>query len=231
VFIPAKLADNPHLDQEEYKKSLDNLDPITREQLLNGDWDVHPAGMLFRREWFQIVDEAPAKGMRVVRFWDLAATESGAKNDPDYTVGMMIGVKDGVYYVLDVRRARVSPLQVERLITQTAALDGTEIPIVIEEEPGSSGKSLIDHYRRDVLLGYTLRAVRPTGSKVTRAGPVASAAEAGNLKLVRGPWIADLLEELEVFPQGAHDDAVDAMSGAFGQLRYVGMSTAPSPYD
>jgi hypothetical protein len=60
VFVPATLADNPHLDREEYAKSLAELDPITRKQLLEGDWDVRPEGALFKREWFQIVAEGPA---------------------------------------------------------------------------------------------------------------------------------------------------------------------------
>jgi hypothetical protein len=52
AFIPAKLSDNPALDQEDYIKSLDNLDPVHREQLLNGNWDVTPGGKLFQRCWF-----------------------------------------------------------------------------------------------------------------------------------------------------------------------------------
>lgn len=38
VFIPAKLEDNPYLDRDEYIQSLDELDPILKAQLLNGDW-------------------------------------------------------------------------------------------------------------------------------------------------------------------------------------------------
>jgi hypothetical protein len=60
VFIPARLQDNPHLDQEQYQRTLQNLDPITRKQLLEGDWDVRPEGALFKREWFEIVKAGPA---------------------------------------------------------------------------------------------------------------------------------------------------------------------------
>jgi predicted phage terminase large subunit-like protein len=38
------------------------------------------------------------------------------------------------------------------------------------------------------------------------------------VKLVAGPWITDFLDELETFPEGAHDDQVDAASGAFQVL-------------
>ena len=60
VFVPARLADNPYLDVEEYTQALNQLDPVTRRQLLEGDWDVRPEGKLFVRQWFQIVEAGPA---------------------------------------------------------------------------------------------------------------------------------------------------------------------------
>lgn len=44
VFIPAKLSDNPSVDQEGYANSLAGLDPQTRAQLLNGDWNARGPG-------------------------------------------------------------------------------------------------------------------------------------------------------------------------------------------
>ncbi len=60
------------------------------------------------------------------------------------------------------------------------------------------------------------------GSKEVRANPVASQAEAGNIKLVRGPWNAIFLDETELFPAGSHDDQVDALSGALADMVGVG---------
>lgn len=50
------------------------------------------------------------------------------------------------------------------------------------------------------------------------ATPVSSSAEAGNVKLVTGPWINGFLDEAEAFPEGRHKDQVDAVSGAFNAL-------------
>ena len=44
AFIPARLQDNPHLDREQYEEFLNELDPITREQLLRGDWLISERG-------------------------------------------------------------------------------------------------------------------------------------------------------------------------------------------
>lgn len=218
VFIPAKLHDNPHLDRLKYTESLNELDPITRRQYLDGDWTARHGGSIFRREWFEIVNDTPAD-LRKVRYWDLAATKPKAGEDPDYTVGALVGEKAGVYYVINILRMRGPPPQVEALIRQTAELDGYGTRIFMEQEPGSSGVAQIDYYARQVLKGHSFWGVKSTGPKEERAAPVSSAAEAGNIKMVAGAWINEFLDEFEAFPQGMHDDQVDAVSGAFEQLR------------
>lgn len=218
TFIPARLDDNPFIDREAYVKSLSNLDPLTRARLLNGDWEINEEGMMFKREWFEIVPKAPAD-LRKLRYWDLAATKPTNANDPDWTAGALLGEKNGIYYIQDMRRVRETPLKIEQLTKQTAMLDGM-IPIYMEQEPGASGVQAIDHYRREVLKGFDFHADKKASSKVLRASPLASAAEAGNVKIVQGNWNEELLDEFEVFPQGTHDDQVDAVSGAFEKLNF-----------
>ena len=217
IFIPAKLDDNPYLDRVSYLESLNKLDYITRQRLLLGDWSARDAGNLFKREWFQIVDAAPIG--QSVRYWDLAATEVKKGTDPDWTAGCKIVLTpQKIAYIADMRRVRVSPASVEALIRQTAQLDGSSTVIYMEQEPGSSGVNTIDHYRREVLREFAFYGIKSTGSKTERARPVSSQAEAGNIKLVRGNWINDFLDEAEAFPEGSHDDQVDALSGAYSQL-------------
>lgn len=219
VFISARLEDNPHLDQVAYETSLLQLDHVTRAQLRQGDWDILAAGNKFKREWFEIVPVVPADCKRV-RFWDLAATEPKPGQDPDFSVGALVGFDGhGKYYMLDVQRTQATPAGVEALVRQTAQLDGVGVTIAMEQEPGSSGKALGDHYRRNVLQGYAFYPIPSTGSKEVRANPVSAQAEAGNVKLLEGKWNGPLLDELALFPMaGVHDDQVDAVSGAFGWL-------------
>ena len=113
---------------------------------------------------------------------------------------------------------RGTPHEVEKIVKQAAAMDGVSLPIWIEQEPGSSGKHTIDHYQRTVLNGYPVRGDKKTGSKEAMAEPVSSAAEAGNMKILVGAWNRKFLDEIDTFPNGAHDDQVDALSGAFGKL-------------
>lgn len=223
VFLPATLDDNPHIDRESYIKSLGNLDPITLRQLLKGDWSARHGGSMFQREWFEVVDEAP----RCVweRRWDLAATKVRPGKDPDWTAGALVGLSNGVWYIADIKRIRETPGAVEDLIKQTAQLDSTNIRIRMEQEPGASGVNTIDTYQRKVLVGFNFLGIRSTGSKVVRAQPFSAAAYARNVKLVRGPWIGAFLDEAEGFPEGGHDDMIDAVSGAMADL--TGGYTAP----
>ncbi len=222
VFVPAKLDDNPSVDRRAYRAALSHLDPIERMRLEAGDWDVAEAGDVFRRDWFSIVDEPPAN-CRWVRYWDLAATAPKKGKDPDWTVGALVGLsREGQWFVADVVRLRGTPFEVERTIAQTAATDGRRVPVRIEQEGGASGVGTIDGYRRRVLVGYDFDGHKPRDDKRTRAKPVASAAQAGNVMLISAPWNRAYLDEFTSFPGGSHDDQVDATSGAFdvmGQRR------------
>jgi hypothetical protein len=114
------LEDNPYLDKESYTASLNKLDPVTREQLRHGDWDISIAGGMFDRTWFKIVDKSSSGDQ--VRFWDLAATEPAKGKDPDWTVGVLMVKSPAGYCVKDVVRVQKTPGDVEELILHTARL-------------------------------------------------------------------------------------------------------------
>ena len=223
LFIPATLEDNPHINREKYEESLGKLDLVTRRQLRYGDWEIKTAGNKFRRDWFNVVKDYPTDFKCGVRFWDFAATELKRGGDPDYTVGTLIVEKDGMFWVVDVQRTRGTPQKVEQLVRTIAASDyanyGNRVITAIEEEQGSSGKIVADNYVRNVLKGYTVKFVRPTGSKEIRANPVSAAFERGTIKIVSGDWNNAYVDELAAFPTiGVHDDQVDSTSGAYNML-------------
>ena len=175
-----------------------------------------PEGDFFKRVWFnRFVDAAPAYFEALVRYWDKASSLDG-----DYTAGVLMGRKDGLYYVVDIVRGRWEGSDREDIIKQTAELDklkyrGTKI--WLEQEGGSSGKDSAGATIRN-LAGFPVYAEHPTGDKVTRAEPFQAQAMAGNVRLVRGEWIPAYLTELSSFPTGAYDDQVDASSGAFNKV-------------
>jgi predicted phage terminase large subunit-like protein len=222
IFLPSRLTDNPHLNTDEYTSLLHELPVAERARLLSGDWDIPDDGELFQRDWFEVIEPAQLpKTTHAVRYWDLAGTEPSSNNrDPDYTVGLRLDLHHptGSFYITDVVRERKAPGAIEQLVAATAERDGRDVLIRIEQEPGAAGKALADRYRRHILRGYSAASRRVTGPKHVRAHPVAAAAENGLIKIVRGRHTSDFLDELTAFPHAAHDDCVDALSGAHSEL-------------
>lgn len=219
VFIGAKATDNPAITQE-YLDILDTLDPVTRAQLRDGDWLASPsAGALFQRSWFKIVDAIPAEVIGRWRSWDRAATEPNPTNlDPDWTVGVrMSKTIEGIYYVEDVVRGRWRPRKVDATIKNTASIDPKGTSISLFQDPGSAGVGEAENALVN-LAGYHVLAEKVTGDKISRAKPFSAQCEAKNVYVIRATWNAIFFQEHEAFPEGGHDDQVDAASAAFQRL-------------
>jgi predicted phage terminase large subunit-like protein len=219
-LIRSSSRDNPYLPAEFIGSLEQAYAGQFRQQEIEGEF-VQPEGALAQRQWFGIVDAIPSQARRV-RFWDFAATEKKLNsNDPDFTAGAKWAYLDGSYYVEHVIQERLEPADVDRLVLQTAQADGRDVEIGIEQEPGASGKAMSAYMIR-LLAGYNVHAIAASGDKVQRAMPWLAQAQAGNVKLLRAAWNSDYLDEVTLFPVGAHDDMVDASSGAFARLAQAG---------
>jgi predicted phage terminase large subunit-like protein len=174
------------------------------------------SGGLFQREWFsKYVDAIPAGGdVRFVRYWDKA---SSLDKDADFTAGVLMAVRDGVFYVIDVIEKKVTPKGRRDLQRSCAENDPRGTVIWIEHEGGSSGADAAEEEAK-ALAGFPVHWEHPTGPKWSRAESLASQCEAGNLVIVKGGWNRKFLEQLCQFPNGKHDDMVDAASGACRKL-------------
>lgn len=229
TFIQSLIHDNKILLDKDpaYISNLMALSRVERMRLLGGNWNVRAsAGMMFQKEWFPIVDAVPSGWIQMVRYWDRAATKPNETNkDPDWTRGLKLyKYGDGSFCVVDLKSIRDTPGQVESLIKNTASHDTYLCPIVGEKDPGSAGVADANNFV-SMLAGYEVRTRSNTRDKITRAKPVSAQAEVGNIKVLRGGWNDAFFQELENFPEGAHDDIVDVLSGAFNELA-GGMSLA-----
>lgn len=156
-------------------------------------------------------------GTRIVRYWDKAGTQNAGA----YTAGVLMGVDHhGRFWVLNVVRGRWAMDEREATIKQTARLDGVDVRIRVEQEPGSGGKDQAMYTVKN-LAGYRISVDKVgsgTGNKVVRAGPFADQVNAGNVWMAEAEWNRAFLDELKYFPASKYKDQVDASSGAFNEL-------------
>ena len=195
---------------EELKKSLGPYGTAGQLQ----QRPVSRKGGMFKTEMAPIVSQIPWHVEKAFRYWDKAGTKGGGA----YTAGVKIAkLEDGSFIVLDVVRGQWEALERERVIKQTALLDGRNVRIGIEQEGGSGGKESAQATVRN-LSGFIVKTDHPTGDKETRAEPFAVQFNAGNVAILKGEWNEDYLRELRIFPAGKYKDQVDASSGAFNRL-------------
>jgi predicted phage terminase large subunit-like protein len=182
-----------------------------------GQFQQRPAprgGGMFKRDDFQIVSrsEVPEKGL-TVRGWDLAGSK---KKKAAFTAGVKIRRVGKDIYVLDVRRGKYGPNELERVIRATADADG-RIQQSLPQDPGQAGLHQKAHLA-GALGGHDLHFSTESGEKEDRARPLASQVAAGNVYLVRAPWNKAFLAEACTFPAGRFKDQVDAATRAYARV-------------
>ncbi len=203
---------NPHLDVAELAELTADLPSLVKRQEIDAEF-VQLAGLLFQREWIKFLDVAP--DIKYVRSWDLAFTKG---ESADFTAGAKIGMMaDGTVVVAHMVHGRYEWPTAVRVVSTTALMDGPLVRQGVESVGAQTG--FVQTLNEDPLLaGLALFPIQVTKDKVTRALPLIARGEQGKLALVRGEWNQKFIDELCSFPEGQHDDMVDAASGGLTLL-------------
>lgn len=173
-----------------------------------------PVGGFFKPDNIEIVDALPSEILKEVRAWDLASSE----NEGDFTAGpRMVKGKDNIIYIVDMVHGQWGPDGVNRIIKQTAEMDGKKVVIRLPQDPGQAGKSQAKSFIT-MLAGFSVVVETVSGDKITRAQPFAAQVNVGNVKMLRGPWNKTLIDELRNFPNAKYDDQVDGLSDGYNYL-------------
>lgn len=179
-----------------------------------GQYQQRPApreGGLFKIDKIEIVDRIPMGGT-VVAGWDLAGSKG--KKSP-YSVRVKMKRWRGIVYVLDVKRLRTTPNELEEMVEETLA--EPDVYEDLPQDPGQAGKAQKMRFA-ELLSGKRFSITPETGDKQARATPFASQVEAGTVRLARGPWNQPYKDELSTFPAGTFKDQVDASSRAYSAV-------------
>lgn len=180
-------------------------------------------GNMFQRDWFTVVDQGPGNAVWArMRAWDKAATSNGGAR----TAGVLMswGLDDYVY-IEHVTAEQVASAERDELMIETGLEDyRNHSPFLIwhPQDPGSAGLDSAQAFNNlladNGLIG-TFDQV--TGDKEVNAKQLATKAKGGRVRMVRGAWNDDYLDELAAFPKGRFKDKVDASSSAFNNLRKI----------
>lgn len=228
TFIASSVYDNKILLKKDpgYLANLKAMSTVERERLLKGNWRIKPASGLFfkRTQVGGMLSIIPDDVVRWVRAWDLAATSETEGGDPAYTSGVLMGKrKNGRYVVADVINVRLSASEVRKLVSMTAASDEARygktinVRVRLPQDPGQAGKEQAQSYVK-MLAGYDVVTVGESGSKESRAEPMAAQWQAGNFDVVIGDWNDGYFSQLESFPMSRFKDMVDASANAFSEI-------------
>lgn len=168
---------------------------------------VPPEGGHFKRHWFRHIVESPPAGLKWKRAYDLGLSKNATS---DYTASFRVAYHGDILYIDGGYRARIDyPEQRRYILGRIEAEPDTEHGI----ELAANGHAVMQDLNKEVKLRTrAFRGLKPRGGKLARALSWIPAAEDGRLRLVRGAWNEEFIDEACSFPFGAHDDQIDAVS-------------------
>ena len=205
---------NPFISKSEIEELRASLPLLVARQEIDAEF-VQLAGALFKRQNLEIIDYEPADVPFWIRSWDLAFTE---KTTSDFTAGAKMGMRpNGTVVIADLAHGRFEWPDAVRCISQTARMDGPSVRQGIEVVGAQVG-ALQTLMRDPLLIDHTIVPIQVHRDKLTRALPLVARSEQGKLAIVRGNWNQKLIDEFCSFPEGMHDDTVDASSGGMTLL-------------
>lgn len=166
---------------------------MERERLLYGNWKIkQAAGLYFQADAGTQYAAVCSCRCHVLRksVGPRGITET-EKGDPAYTAGVLMGKRaDGSFVIIDVINKRLFASDVRALIKLTAEVDNAKygnVRVRLPQDPGQAGKDQAQSFVR-LLSGFSVRTEPVSGSKESRAEPVAAQWQAGNFDVVVGDW-------------------------------------------
>ena len=170
-------------------------------------------GGIIKRAWWRFWQQWPLQFDEIVQSWDLTF---GNSKGSDFVVGQIWGRLGANKYLLDQVRGRWDFPETMAEFEKLSAKWPNAMAKYVEE--AANGKALISSLRNKIP---GIIAVQPKRAKEVRAHAVTPQIEAGNIFLPDPQgcmWTEEFIEECAAFPNGAHDDQVDAMSQALNEF-------------
>lgn len=239
IELPAILPSGNSLWPQFWKiEALEALKAELPAYKWNAQYQQQPTnaeGAILKREWWRRWDSnRPPECEYIIISADTAFTKN---NRSDYTAFTVWGVFDKV---------NEHGLEGQNIILLDAFKDRLEFPelkqraleVYREWEPDTmliegkaSGLPLIHELRQIGIAVSEFTPTRASGDKIMRANSVSDMFASGIVWAPETRWADEVIEECASFPNGAHDDYVDAVIMALMRYRQGGFIRLPSDYE
>lgn len=175
---------------------------------------VDEQGGTFRRAWFEIVDWKPEYENLV---WNVTADTAYTTDENNDPSAFLSHAKIGADYLIgDLFNERLEFPELLQALTSFAHRNRYTRRSMVTIEPKASGKSLVQTIRRATQLNVK-EGEPPVRDKEARAKGIVPTCEAARVKLIRGAWNKEFLDQVCSFPKAGHDDIVDCLTLLVGQ--------------
>jgi predicted phage terminase large subunit-like protein len=185
------------------------------------------SGGFFDEGDFEIVEQGTVpEGLRWYRYVDVAL---GRNKRSDFNTTLATGldtITGDVYYRDGIKVRELNSFMAQTSVRMLSDLElGTEWGF---EDVSFQSLVMQEFLKRPELAAILIRPVVPKGDKELRARLLQTRAKSGKVKLVRGPWVQDFINQCLLFPKGQHDDWIDSASGGLemaAKPRYTRMTS------
>ena len=221
-FTDPRTEENELLWPDRYgRKEIDQLKHDLGAYAYAAQFQQRPSpigGGILKRHWWRYYTERPKPSDFdfIFQSWDMAFKDLRSS---DYVCGQVWGVKDANRTLLDEVHDRLDFVKTLEAVRRLTMRWPKAVLKLVEDK--ANGTAVINMLK-DEISG--LVAWNPEGSKESRAFAVSPEVESGNVCLPCSsicPWIDEWVEELAAFPNGSHDDRVDAFTQAMLRARQM----------
>jgi predicted phage terminase large subunit-like protein len=214
----------------EYGFGIEQLNKIKSDvgtYTFNALYQQRPAaaeGNMLKRHWWQYYTELP-EDMQTLQLSIDAAFKDGEDND--YVVIQVWGKRGPDMYLIDQIRDHLNFMATCQAIRTMVKKYPKAITKLIEDK--ANGSAVIQTLSLEMS---GIIPVNPEGGKVARVNAVSAVIESGKVFLpLNRTFTAELIDEAASFPNGKHDDMVDAMSQSLHRFIYYRKNIKEETYE
>lgn len=162
-----------------------------------------PDGHIFKRSWIHLVDKLPEFERTVV-----SADIAGSAGRGDYSVILVWGIRDHVWYLTHVYRQQLDFVDLVKLMQRIDVKHEPDLIVVEQNGLGASFRARLHEIGLKHADGKIV-----TVDKEVRAQAITPLLERCEVKIWRHiPQLETFLNELLSFPSSKYDDQVDAFT-------------------